>query len=103
MTSQRDIQIDSTTVPNVRRQGRGAKALGLCLTEGNCPEVLEEKNGEYVLIGKDITSELKDNLPSYAGCGDDEGIVRIPRAVFHDAIADVVRQLLGAPPLTEPQ
>lgn len=44
----------------------------------NCPDIIELDNGDFAVIGSDITSEA-NNLPSWAGCAPEERIVHIPR------------------------
>ena len=43
-----------------------------------CPDVWELADGDFAIIGADITHEA-GNLPPSAYCGPDERIVRIPR------------------------
>ena len=52
----------------------GAKTPG-CY---GCPDIWELDNGDFAVIGEDIT-HATGNLPPTAGCGPDERMVRIPR------------------------
>jgi hypothetical protein len=52
----------------------GARTASL---EG-CPDLFELADGDFALIGQDITA-FAHLLPPTAGCGPDERIVRIPR------------------------
>ena len=59
----------------------GAKSVG---GEG-CPDIWELENGDFAVIGIDMTDEAKNKLPPTAGCGRDERIVRLPRSVLVNA------------------
>ena len=56
----------------------GAKSPGL----HGCPEIFELENGDFAVIGKDITAEAAPHLPPDASCGPDERIVVLPRKTF---------------------
>jgi hypothetical protein len=73
----------------LRRLGPDPHANGAeteCL-EG-CPDVWELADGDFVIIGKDIT-ELKGQLPPTAGCGPDERMVRVSRRILVAAKRDI--------------
>ena len=53
-----------------------------------CPNVFETENGDFAIVGK-ASDQLKDFLPSDAGCAEDEQIVVVPRAVLLDAAAKI--------------
>ena len=63
----------------------GAKSAG---GEG-CPDIWELENGDFAIIGIDMTDEAKCKLPPTAGCGRDERIVRLPRTVLVNAKRDI--------------
>jgi hypothetical protein len=54
-----------------------------------CPDIWELANGDYAVIGIDITDAAIAQLPPTAGCGPDERIVRIPRNLLVDAKRDI--------------
>ncbi len=54
----------------------------LCHGGHKCPAVLQMECGDFALIGLDITEEATPELPPDCGCGPNERIVRIPRAVM---------------------
>ena len=54
-----------------------------------CPDILELDNGDFAIIGKDVTEEAIDTLPESAGCGPDERVVQIPRHTLVEAKADI--------------
>jgi len=57
-----------------------------------CPDIWELENGDFAVIGADIT-ELADILPPSAGCGPNERIVRIPRRTLVLAKSDIPDRL----------
>jgi hypothetical protein len=54
-----------------------------------CPDILELENGDFAVIGIDITSETIGHLPPTVGCGPDERIVRIPRKTLVSSKPDI--------------
>lgn len=54
-----------------------------------CPDIWELENGDFAVIGIDITSTAKAVLPPTAGCGPDERIVRLPRDLLVNAKRDI--------------
>ena len=74
----------------VRRLGIAPAARSVeCVACNNCPDVFELNDGDFAVIGFDVTKELAANLPPDAGCGPGERIVRIPRAVLVAARAQI--------------
>ena len=74
----------------VRRLGNdphanGAKSAGC----DGCPDIWELANGDFAVIGIDITDAAIKKLPPTAGCGRDERIVRLPRNVLVGAKRDI--------------
>ena len=55
----------------------------------NCPDVWELDNGDFAIIGIEMTDELKRKLPPTASCGPDERIVRVPRRILVGAKPDI--------------
>lgn len=66
----------------------GAKSAGC----QGCPDIFELENGDFAIIGADITAAA-DKLPPSAGCGPDERIVRIPRKTLVLAKQDIPDRL----------
>ena len=62
----------------------GAQSLGC----HGCPDIWELDNGDFAVIGADIT-DYAANLPPSAGCAPDERMVRIPRKTLVLAKADI--------------
>lgn len=57
-----------------------------------CPDIFELENGDFAIIGKDIT-EFSSQLPPSASCGPDERMVRIPRKTLVRAKSDIPETL----------
>lgn len=74
----------------VRRLGPSPHANGQ-QTPGlyGCPDILELDNGDFAVIGADITEVAAGKLVFGANCGPDERIVRIPRRILVNAKADI--------------
>lgn len=53
----------------------GAKTPGL----QGCPDIFELENGDFAIVGLDVTSKVIGQLPTDASCGPDERIIAIPR------------------------
>lgn len=59
-----------------------------CQSTNGCPDLWEMADGDFAVIGTDITA-LAGNLPPEAGCSPDERIVRIPRSLLVAAKANI--------------
>jgi len=53
----------------------GAQTPGL----QGCTDIFELDNGDFAIVGRDVTSTIKGDLPPGASCGPDERIIAIPR------------------------
>lgn len=62
----------------------GAKSVGC----RGCPDIFELADGDFAIIGADIT-DAAGMLPPTAGCGPDERIIRIPRKTLVLAKRDI--------------
>jgi hypothetical protein len=67
----------------------GARTIAL----HGCPDIWELANGDFAVIGIDITDAVKTKLPPTAGCGPDERIVRVPRSLLVDAKPDIPNRI----------
>jgi len=56
-------------------------AAPCCRSTYGCPDIWELDNGDFAVIGIDIT-EHAGKLPPTAGCAPDERMVRIPRRLL---------------------
>ena len=54
-----------------------------------CPDIWELANGDFAVIGIDITDVAMDKLPPTAGCGPDERIIRLPRNLLVGVKSDI--------------
>lgn len=67
------------------RIGPDPHANGMQTSSANgCPDIWELADGDFVVIGPDITANVA-RLPATAGCGPDERIIRLPRRILVDA------------------
>ena len=67
----------------------GAKSVGC----SGCPDIFELADGDFAVIGIDITDAAASKLPPTAGCGPDERIIRIPRKTLVLAKSDIPSQV----------
>jgi len=72
----------------MRRLGPGPVA-GHCAAAVGCPDVWELETGDFAVIGVRASTQIKAKLPSSAGCGPDEELVVIPRALLVGAKRDI--------------
>lgn len=63
----------------------GAQTIAL----QGCPDVWALADGNFAVIGIDITQAAAAKLPPTAGCGPDERIVLVPRKTLVLAKADI--------------
>jgi hypothetical protein len=78
----------------LRKLGSNSAAAGLeCPSGYYCPEILELVDGDFAVIGSDITQEAVGKLPAGSGCGPGERIVRIPRRALVMARPDIPASL----------
>lgn len=72
------------------RIGQDPHANGLQTSAANgCPDIWELADGDFAIIGIDITSEVAHRLPETAGCGPDERVIRLPRNLLVGARSDI--------------
>lgn len=74
-----------------RRIGASPRA-GLCYKTAACPDIFELADGDFAIIGSDITNEA-GKLPADAGCAPHERIIRIPRNLLVNAKRDIPDRL----------
>jgi hypothetical protein len=74
----------------VKRIGPGPHQY--CANTVGCPDIWELDDGDFAVIGVDITAAA-EMLPPTAGCGPDERIVRIPRKTLVFAKSDIPNQI----------
>ncbi len=70
----------------VKRIGPDPHASGgHCSDTAGCPDIWELDNGDFAVIGSDITYEAASQLPPSAGCAPHERIIRLPRQLVINA------------------
>ena len=67
----------------------GAQSPGL----DGCPDIFELENGDFVIVGRDVTTEIVGQLPPDATCGPDERIIAIPRKTLVQAKLHIPEKL----------
>ena len=78
----------------IRRIGPDPHANGAQTSSlKGCPDILELEDGDFAIIGVDITETALGKLRFGAGCGPDERIIRIPRKTLVLAKSDIPESL----------
>ncbi|SDT42837.1 hypothetical protein SAMN05216371_2261 [Streptomyces sp. TLI_053] len=72
-----------------RRMGRSPAELGTTGGRDGCPDVWELSNGDFAVIGRDLTAEYRAGLPQDVVVGEGERLVVVPRATLLSAKADL--------------
>lgn len=74
----------------IRRIGPDPHANGAKTPALNqCPDLWELADGNFAVIGIDMTAGALPRLPPTAGCGPDERVVWIPRGLLLKAKQDI--------------
>ena len=78
----------------LKRLGPDPHANGAQSAGGDgCPDIWQLDDGDFAIIGIDMTDATIAKLPPTAGCGRDERIVRLPRNVLVNAKRHIPDQL----------
>lgn len=72
----------------LRRVGSSPRQRG-SLSGATCPDLFELASGDFAVIGRDATDELRAELPQDAGVAGYERIVVVPRRVILDAAREL--------------
>ncbi|WP_017592546.1 hypothetical protein [Nocardiopsis potens] len=72
-----------------RRIGRSPIELGVTKAGPQCPDIWELDNGDFAVIGRDLTRAYRGRLPSEVSIGDDESLVVIPRIMLTEAKREI--------------
>lgn len=67
----------------------GPNPHATCSDTAGCPDIWELDNGDFAIIGTDITDAATAKLPTTAGCGPGERIVRLPRHLLVKAKGNI--------------
>lgn len=74
----------------IRRLGPDPHANGQqTVALAGCPDILELANGDFAVIGIDVTDQAKKQMFPGASCGPDERVILIPRATLVRAKSDI--------------
>ncbi|MFI6347401.1 hypothetical protein [Streptomyces sp. NPDC050560] len=66
----------------IRRVGIAPAELGTTGGRDGCPDIWELDNGDFAVIGRDLTAAYSTRLPDGAVIGGSERLVVIPRATL---------------------
>jgi hypothetical protein len=78
----------------LRRLGPDPHAGGMQTSAlQGCPDIFELENGDFAIVGRDVTSMVMGQLPPGATCGPDERIIAIPRKTLVLAKPDIPEKL----------
>ena len=78
-----------TQLPRFLRVLGKAGLPASCASLEKCPNILEMADGNFAVIGEDITDIAERTLPVGTGCGPRERVVSIPRSVLVSARPDI--------------
>ena len=56
-----------------------------------CPDIFETESGDFVIIGRDVTSNIEKELPRDAVVSKGERAVLIPRELFLSAVDNIIK------------
>jgi hypothetical protein len=60
-----------------------------CSTGAKCSQILEMIDGDFAVVGLDITDEAIASLPPGPGVGPKERVVKVPRRVMIEARPEI--------------
>ena len=75
----------------LRRMGQDDRQM--CMSGHNCPQILADEVGDFVVVGSDVRDEAIQAMPKGPGVGPTEGAVKVPRAVVVAALPDILASL----------
>lgn len=75
--------------PILGRIGRSPQELGVSSQDASCPEILELANGDYAVIGRDLTDHYAAHLPAGVSLGPGERLLVIPGPTLRAAKPDI--------------
>ncbi len=77
------------TASFTRRLGKSAAELGVSDNDPTCPDMWELNNGDFAVIGRDLTASYAERLPAGVSVGGNERLVIIPRSMLIAAKGDI--------------
>lgn len=72
-----------------RRLGKSASELRITDNNPSCPDIWELDNGDFAVIGRDLTESYDGRLPPGVSVGADERLVVVPRLMVIAAKEDI--------------
>lgn len=72
-----------------RRIGKSPMELGNTQAGAKCPDIWELSNGDFAVIGRELTDSYSSRLPSGVSISPDDRLVVIPRNVLFSASEDL--------------
>ncbi|GHH63270.1 hypothetical protein GCM10017673_03830 [Streptosporangium violaceochromogenes] len=72
-----------------RRLGRPPTELGNTNSSPSCPDIWELDNGDFAVVGRDLTVAYAERLPPDVSVSKDERVVVIPRSTLVAARPDI--------------
>lgn len=73
-----------------RRVSKHSEELGITkILKGICPDIFETESGDFVIIGRDVTSNVEAEIPADAIISKGERVVLIPRDILLSTIDNV--------------
>ncbi|WP_283133993.1 hypothetical protein [Rhizohabitans arisaemae] len=72
-----------------RRLGKSPLELGNTTGDDDCPDIWELDNGDFAVVGRDLTAAYTARLPQGMAISADERLVVIPRSTLLSAKADI--------------
>ncbi|GGK78436.1 hypothetical protein Sme01_22880 [Sphaerisporangium melleum] len=78
-----------TTTQFNRRLGKSMRELGRTANTDGCPDIWEMRNGDIVVVGRDVTESYAGRHPDDLTVRADERLVMIPRHLLIAAKPDI--------------
>jgi hypothetical protein len=85
MRTSKNSPLELTASSFVRRLGSQPQ----CASSSGCPDVWELADGNFAIIGLDITDKVAGKLPAVAGCAPGEKVILLPRSLLVNAKRDI--------------
>ena len=60
------------------------------MLKGICPDIFETETGDFLIIGRDVTSIVESEIPADAVISNGERVVLIPRDLLVSAVDNIL-------------
>ena len=60
------------------------------MLKGICPDIFETETGDFLIIGRDVTSIVEPEIPADAVISNGERVVLIPRDLLVSAVDNIL-------------